>query len=44
MNQRNGGTRRCTNSGGTWATSDPRAKIRAWKTGAYSSIESGWPR
>ena len=44
MNQRIGGIRRCTSSGGTCATSAPRAKIRAWNTGAYSSMESGWPR
>ena len=36
------GTSRGRTWGGTSPQSDPRANARAWKSGAYSSIESGW--
>src|SRR2546430_13534795 len=44
MNQRMGGTSLGTSSDGTRPASLPRAKARAWNSGAYSSIESGWAR
>src|SRR2546425_4879271 len=44
MNHRDVGTSRGTSSGGTSACKWPRAKTRAWKRGAYSSIESGCAR
>src|SRR5439155_1159025 len=43
MNQRTGGTRCPTSSGGTSAIRRPRAKIRAGKSGADSSIETSFP-